>query len=160
VKRWRLGAYAPIGSTDSEHAFCWLMDALRTRFAKPPSDRELAVAVAELARRLSGIGVFNMLLSDGRSLFCHCSTRLAWLTRRAPFGPATLVDEDLTVNFEQETTPQDVVTVVATRPLTRNEAWTVMEPGTTVVFRQGEPVPLPQRRAPRRATQVTRDKAA
>ena len=145
VKRWRLGAFAPIGSTDSEHAFCWLLDALRARFPAPPSDRELAAAVEELARRLAVLGVFNMLLSDGRSLFCHCSTKLAWLTRRAPFGPATLIDADLAADFEKETTPDDVVTVVATRPLTRDEAWTVMEPGTCVVFRQGNPVPLPKR---------------
>ncbi|MBK1659356.1 class II glutamine amidotransferase [Paracraurococcus ruber] len=154
VKRWPLGAHAPIGTTDSEHAFCWLMDALRARFARPPSDRDLAAAVQDLAGQLAGLGVFNMLLSDGRSLFCHCSNRLAWLTRRAPFGPATLVDEDLTVDFARETTPGDVVTVVATRPLTRDEAWTVMEPGSCVVFRQGEAVPLPARRAPRRVAAV------
>jgi len=156
VKRWRLGAYAPIGSTDSEYAFCWLLDALRTRFPVAPSDRDLAAAVEELARRLAALGVFNMLLSDGRSLFCHCSTKLAWLTRRAPFGPAALIDADLVADFEKETTPNDVVTVVATRPLTRDEAWTVMEPGTTVVFRQGNRVTLPRRRA----APVTRRKAA
>jgi glutamine amidotransferase len=105
---------------------------------------------------LAVLGVFNMLLSDGRSLFCHCSTKLAWLTRRAPFGPATLIDADLAADFEQETTPDDVVTVVATRPLTRDEAWTVMEPGTCVVFRQGNPVPLPKRLL----AQLTRRKAA
>ena len=160
VKRWRLGAYAPIGSTDSEHAFCWLLDQLRTRYPAAPSDRELAAAVEELARRLAGLGVFNMLLSDGRSLFFHCSTKLAWLTRRAPFGPATLIDEDLTVNFEQETTPRDVVTVIATRPLTRDEAWTVMEPGSSVVFRQGEAVSAARRRAPRRVAPMARGKAA
>ncbi|NOG70406.1 class II glutamine amidotransferase [Roseicella sp. DB1501] len=159
VKRWRLGAYAPIGTTDSEHAFCWLMEQLRLRFPAPPAARALDAAVEELARRLAVLGVFNMLLSDGRSLFCHCSTKLAWLTRRAPFGPATLLDEDLTVNFAQETTPRDVVTVVATRPLTRDEAWTVVEPGACVVFRDGEPVPLPRRRAGPPAARAARNGA-
>jgi glutamine amidotransferase len=147
MKRWRLAAYHPIGSTDSEHAFCWLLDQLRARFATPPSDHELAREIETLARRLAGLGVFNMLLSDGRSLFCFCGSRLAWLTRRAPFGPATLIDEDLTADFEQETTPNDVVTVVATRPLTKNEAWMVMPPGSFMVFRQGEPRLATRRRA-------------
>jgi predicted glutamine amidotransferase len=29
--------------------------------------------------------------------------------------------------------------VVATRPLTRNEVWTTMAPGSMVVFRDGRP---------------------
>jgi predicted glutamine amidotransferase len=156
VKRWRLGAFHPIGTTDSEHAFCWLLDALRTRFPVAPSDRDLATAIEDLARRLAALGIFNMLLSDGRGLFCFCGTKLAWLTRRAPFGPATLIDEDLTADFEKETTPKDVVTVVTTRPLTRDEAWTVMEPGSYVVFRQGEVAPV----ARRRAAPMARRKAA
>lgn len=98
--------------------------------------------VGELCRDLGQLGVFNALISDGRSLFCFCGTRLAWLTRRAPFGPATLVDEDLTVDFSAETTPRDVVTVVATRPLTRDEAWTQIAPGEFVVFRRGERMPV------------------
>jgi predicted glutamine amidotransferase len=32
------------------------------------------------------------------------------------------------------------VTVIATRPLTRNEEWTVMKRDSLVVFRKGEPV--------------------
>lgn len=50
------------------------------------------------------------------------------------------MDEDLTVDFAQETTPNDVVSVIATRPLTRDEAWTTMEPRSFVVFRSGVPV--------------------
>ena len=146
VKRWRLRHHHPIGTTDSEHAFCWLLDALQERFPTAPSDHALAAAIEALARRLAATGVFNMLLSDGRGLYCFCGTKLAWLTRRAPFGPATLIDADLTANFEQETTPHDVVTVVATRPLTRDEAWTVMAPGHYAVFRRGDPVPEARRR--------------
>ena len=150
VKRLPLAWYRPIGSTDSEHAFCWLLDQLRARWDKPPSDRVLRQAVVELSWQLAARGVFNMLLSDGRSLFCFCGSRLAWLTRRAPFGPATLVDADLTADFEKETTPRDVVTVVATRPLTRDEAWHVMPPDSCVVFCQGEKVAsfAPQARQP------------
>jgi glutamine amidotransferase len=50
------------------------------------------------------------------------------------------MDADMTVDFQQETTPTDVVTVVATRPLTDNEAWKVMDPGTLTIFAAGERV--------------------
>ena len=83
---------------------------------------------------------FNMLLSDARFLYCYCGTKLTWLTRRAPFGEASLIDTELTVDFAKETTPRDIVTVIATHPLTDHEPWEVMEPGSMVVFKDGLPV--------------------
>ena len=83
------------------------------------------------------MGVFNMLLSESQYLFAYCSTKLSWLTRKAPFGEARLKDEDLTVDFCKETTDQDIVTVVATEPLTDNEAWVAVKVGELVVFREG-----------------------
>jgi len=138
IKRFPLSFYRPVGTTDSEHAFCWLLGRIREAFPEPPRRASaLSALVRDLAGELNGLGVFNMLLSDGGQLWCHCSTNLAWLTRKAPFGPATLLDEDMTVDFEKETTPDDVVTVIATRPLTRDEPWTVMKAGEMAVFRGG-----------------------
>ncbi len=140
VRSLPLDLHRPIGQTDSEHAFCWLVNELRKRFPNPPSRPETFWRyVYRLARQLNSLGTFNMLLSDGRHLGAFCSTHLSWLTRRAPFGEARLVDADLTVDFSQVTTPNDVVTVVATRPLTVNEVWTTMAPGSMVVFSQGLP---------------------
>lgn len=137
VKNLTLSAYLPVGTTDSEHAFCWMLDRLRERWDKPPAHKALCREIQRLAEELNGRGVFNLLLCDGQSLFCFCSTNLAWLTRRYPFGNATLLDEDLTVDFAQETTARDVVSMVATRPLTRDEDWTIMDKGSFVVFRDG-----------------------
>ena len=140
VKKRPLVYYRPIGSTDSEHAFCWMMDRLRERWEKPPPPRALISGISELGRTLAGHGTFNMLLSDSRYLYCFGDTALVWLTRRAPFGPATLIDEDLTVDFSKETTPDDVVTVVATGPLTRDERWMTVAKRTLVAFRDGAQV--------------------
>lgn len=141
IKKRPVSYFQPVGTTDSEHAFCWMMEQIRMRYPDPPRrDAALTALVRDLAEDLGGLGVFNLLLSDGRTLWCRCSTNLAWLTRRAPFGAAQLIDEDMTVDFAQETTPDDVVTVIATRPLTRNETWTVMEAGSMVAFRNGERV--------------------
>jgi predicted glutamine amidotransferase len=138
IKKWPLGRYRPIGTTDSEHAFCWLMGRLQERWPNQPSGRVLRADLGELCGTLAEHGVLNMLLSDSRDLYCFCSTRLVWLTRRAPFRAATLVDEDLTVDFSTETTHRDVVTVVATRALTRDEEWTPVPRGTLVAFHDGE----------------------
>jgi glutamine amidotransferase len=138
IKDRILTFYEPVGSTDSEHAFCWLLDQIRMQYPEPPkSTSGLMKLIRHLAADLGTLGVFNMLLSDGRSLGCHCATNRAGLTRKAPFGAATLVDADMSVDFSKETTPNDIVTVIATRPLTRDEAWTVMQPGQMAVFRSG-----------------------
>jgi glutamine amidotransferase len=41
------------------------------------------------------------------------------------------------VNFAEETGPDDCVTVVATGPLTSDEIWTVIKPGTLLALREG-----------------------
>ncbi|EGJ1640821.1 class II glutamine amidotransferase, partial [Salmonella enterica] len=67
-----------------------------------------------------------------------CSTHLHWITRRAPFGVATLVDQDMEIDFSSQTTPNDVVTVIATQPLTGNETWQKIMPGEWALFYLGE----------------------
>ncbi len=132
--RW----HHPVGTTDSEHAFCWLLDRIRDRFPEAPRRRaELAGEIQQACDELRRFGVFNMLLSDSKDLYGYCSTRMVWLTRRAPFGEAQLSDDDVTVNFSRETTPRDIVSVIATQPLTRNESWHTMEPGELRIFRRG-----------------------
>ena len=138
IKSEPLTFYAPIGTTDSERAFCWILDQVRQQFAKRPRNRPLWGLLGELCRSLHERGVANILLSDSKYLYALCSSKLCWITRRAPFGPASLVDADLTVNFEKETTPHDVVTVVATQPLTRDEEWRKMMRGQFCIFADGE----------------------
>ena len=69
-----------------------------------------------------------------------CSNNLHWITRKAPFGEARLIDADLIVDFKKETTPDDIVTGIVTRPLTDNESWHKMEAGEFVLFKLGVPV--------------------
>ncbi|MGN6109896.1 MAG: class II glutamine amidotransferase [Kofleriaceae bacterium] len=139
VRQLRLGRFRPIGKTDSEHAFCYLLGALERDFPEgPPSQAALAEAVAAHAGRIGRDGTFNMLLGDGEQLFARCATKLHYLVRQAPFAKATLADEDLSIDFAEVTTPRDRVAVVATMPLTRDEVWTPGEPGTLWVFRRGK----------------------
>lgn len=141
IKRRRLRHFFPVGTTDSEFAFCWMLDQVRERFTRPPRRAEpLWTLIAELSADVGRLGVFNFLLSDSRVLYAFCGSQLSWLTRRAPFGTARLLDADMAVDFCQETGSNDVVTVVATRPLTGNEKWQLMAPGTLAIFRAGEQV--------------------
>lgn len=155
-----LDAFTPVGDTDSEHAFCWLMGQLHAAFPGGyPTDRprDLWLTIAELGGVLGAEGSFNFLLGDGQHLFARCGTRLCHIVRQAPFGRATLKDADVQVDFRELTGVHDRVAVVATDPLTRDEAWTIGEPGTLWVFEDGalqaslpsrDPAGRPEWRAP------------
>jgi predicted glutamine amidotransferase len=127
-------AFRPVGDTDSERAFCWLMQELAKSHAAVPTVDELTLTLRELLPVPAAHGAFNMLLSNGQALWAHCSTRLHWIERAHPFGRAQLADEDMTVDFATQTTPHDRVAVVATEPMTSNEPWQAFESGQVRVF--------------------------
>ncbi|MDH4051927.1 MAG: class II glutamine amidotransferase [Rubrivivax sp.] len=143
------GQFRPVGDTDSERAFCWLMQELAKAHAGVPTVQELSATLRELMPVPAGHGTFNMLLCNGQAVWAHASTRLHWIVRQHPFGAATLADEDLSVDFGALTTPADRVAVIATEPLTAGEVWTAMRPGELQVFVDG--APLPPSTAPSRA---------
>ena len=135
------GAFRPVGDTDSEHAFCWLMQELAKAHAGVPSIAELTVTLRELAPRIAAHGTFNFMLSNGQALWAHCSTQLHYLLRQHPFHTAHLQDEDMSVDFAQLTQATDRVAVVVTQPLTANEAWVAFAPGELRVFVDGQALP-------------------
>jgi glutamine amidotransferase len=137
VKKLPLRTFRPLGATDSEHAFCWILDRLRASFDDLPVAERLDRAVAELCREIAPLGVFNMLMSDGRSLYAFCGKNMSILTRQAPFGAATLVDSDARIDFSTEAGGSDRIIVVATHPLTRDETWTRVAPGALLAMRNG-----------------------
>lgn len=118
------GSFLPVGQTDSERAFCHLLQRLRQRFPMAmPATAELHAAIEEFAAETRRFGSFNFLLSNGDRLFVHRSTELHYLIRQAPFSLAHLKDEDVTIDFNEVTTPNDRVALIATLPLTDNETW-------------------------------------
>ena len=138
-RKLALGQFRPVGDTDSEYAFCWIMGKLQARYTKKPRNWQAVFNyIAKLCAELDSLGVFNALISDGEYLLAYCSNNLSWITRRAPFGEAKLIDTEFNVNFSEVTTENDVVTVIATRPLTNNESWTKLQPKEHVLFKLGE----------------------
>jgi len=115
------------------------MGRARSRWPqRAPRPDTFAKQLERWLQELSRYGTCNVLMSDARVLYAYCTTKLYYLTRRAPFKEATLIDAELTVNFKEETTPNDVVTIIATQPLTEGEAWIQLTPGHLYVFAQGE----------------------
>lgn len=101
------GLYQPVGKTDSERAFCLILEKLRQQFPLgKPSLKELYSVLKEITEDVAKRGIFNYLISDGEHFFAHCSTNLCYIVRQAPFAAAHLIDQDITVDFSELTTPK------------------------------------------------------
>lgn len=137
------GRYMPVGTTDSERAFCWLLQALRERFAdrlRAPTWQEIAPHLAELSENIAQHGNFNFLMSNGEALYAHCSSQLQVLERRHPFPTARLVDCDMVLDLGSLNGADDRMAIIATEPLTSEEPWQPFETGESKVFVGGQQV--------------------
>jgi len=132
------GYFTPVGTTDSEHAFCLILETLRGLGKTQPDADVIYEALRRISETISGYGTFNFLMSNGECLFAHCSTDLHYIVRQAPFATAHLIDKDISVDFSEVTTPDDRVAVIATLPLTDNEVWTKMNNNELFMFHEGE----------------------
>ena len=144
-RRFRAEGFRPVGETDSEQAFCALMDALRPLWSSgpAPSLRKRKAVVSRFGAALRELGPANFLYCDGDALFAHADRRHQsdgsirapgmWrLARRCPAG-GELAAEGLRIasdGGEQE------VVLVASVPLTA-EAWAPLAEGELLVARQG-----------------------
>jgi glutamine amidotransferase len=133
--------FHPVGSTDSERAFCWLMQELAKSHVGVPSVSELTLTLRELIPQIARHGTFNFLLSNGEALWAHASTQLYYVLRQHPFTTATLSDEDVSINFADHARAGDRVAVVVTAPLTTNEVWQAFSQEELKVFVDGVALP-------------------
>lgn len=135
------GRFSPVGSTDSELAFCYLLDQLVQAFGySPPTLPQIFDLLAQVAPQVAEYGTFNFCLSNGQALFAYATSKLNWLVREYPFQHAQLKDIDMELDFSQVTTADDRVAVITTEPLTCNEQWTAFAEGELILFEHGRPI--------------------
>ena len=134
-----LGPALPLGATDSEHAFCYLLReiAARGRHLDAPGDWAwLHGTLAEVNR----LGKFNCLMSDGRRVFCyHDAGGWKSLTFRKvrirDHQDRHLGDAMMTIDLEAGSVNHGIV--VATRPLSP-EGWHAFRLGELIVLEDGQ----------------------
>ncbi|WDE95896.1 class II glutamine amidotransferase [Lentisphaera profundi] len=129
----------PIGTSDSEAVFCDLLNQLRSlNPTTEPDIHSIYNCLKKFSSQARSFGTFNFLLSNGKYIFAHCSTKLCYIVRQAPFHEAHLSDKDISINFSTVTTEDDRVAVIATEPLTDNEEWTHFEKNQLLLFKHGK----------------------
>jgi len=161
-KRLPLGddpAFEPLGSTDSEHAFCWLLTRLHARRARTLAEVEPAELQGWFAE-LDRTGQVNVLLADGDLLAVYRDAgdrgALAWTRRIPPHESTHLRSDAVQVDVDHPEDPNRTALVFSSVPLSR-DVWMPMAPSELILARRGSVVwssrpPAAQGRAPRRDT--------
>ena len=113
----------PIGETDSESAFCYLLGKISKRKINKWSKNDFQWLLAEL-KKVNSYGIFNCLFSDGEYLFCY---------RGRPDRRQKKPDRDL--NYLRYTNG----VIVATKSLTKG-TWIPFLHGQLMIFKSGKVV--------------------
>jgi predicted glutamine amidotransferase len=143
-----LGAYRPIGDTDSEYAFCALLNQLAPDWrdgAVPALERRHKIVEA-FAAAIRKFGPANFIYTDGEAAFLHGHRRLHGdglpphapglhvLQRHCVSAPSAWHGEGVSVAARPE---QDVL-LAASVPLTDEAGWRALAEGELVVACQGK----------------------
>lgn len=136
---WR--RYRPMGETDSEIAYCILLERLAplwTSDTVPPLAARLDV-VTQFARDMRELGPANFLYADGDALFAHGHRRIQDDGTISPPGLWRLCRRcsgDPDAHTPSAAEDQDLV-LVASTPLSE-ESWTPFAEGEIAVVKDGE----------------------
>jgi glutamine amidotransferase len=128
-----LGIDRPIGQTDSEHAFCYLLRTIRETGGLDAG--RLQPALEALRQR----GVANILLTDGRRLLAFADRDMHLLLRHCPQVSEEEIHDLGGLTFSGFRGEQHVA-LIASVPLTEETAWEALRPGTLLVMKHGEVV--------------------
>jgi glutamine amidotransferase len=117
----------PSGDTDSEHAFCVVLDRIAAAFSATgaATGRDWLDTLAGVAETLASHGRFNFLMSDGMHLIAYGHDRLHSLA------------ESL-AGFQPDAGSE--IAIIATEPLTEDPGWLAFEPGELRVYRAGRQI--------------------
>ncbi len=139
-KKLKLNFFKPIGTTDSEHAFCYLLGLMANEKIEHLQKDHFSWLKDQLSA-INDLGTFNCLFSDGNYLFCYHDrgvyNGLWYLRRKQPFKKIRLEDEDYEIDLQQKKSTSQQGYIIASHALT-SERWQGFKGGQLLVFKNGE----------------------
>lgn len=138
--------FSPVGDTDSELAFCMLLERLVPIWSsgRVPSLDERRAVVARFAADMRRLGPANFLYADGEALFAHGHRRIQhgtiappglWhLSRECSVDTDALAQAGVTIKTDSQ--PQQIA-LLASVPLT-NEPWRPLNEGELLAVANGQ----------------------
>lgn len=145
--RFRTSRYSPVGETDSEQAFCALLERMRDVWLRPgdlpPIEARLST-VSSFAEELRSLGPANFLYSDGDAMFAHGDRRkqsqtamveppgLVFLQRWCRRSEQGFIASGVSIEGADQ-----VLTLVASVPLT-DDPWLALAEGEILALSGGQ----------------------
>lgn len=135
-------SFEPLGWTDSEHAFCWLLARLHERRARslrdvPPEE------LRDWLKQANALGTLNLIVSDGDLMLVYRDqgrvNELYWTRRVPPHATTLLEGPSVTVDLDAPADPNRTGIVFSSEPLSRDE-WLEMDASQMVLVRRGSVV--------------------
>jgi len=137
----KLKHFFPMGATDSEHAFCFLLDRIRVERKALGGVMPSFDYIEDILHQINAYGYFNAVFSDSESLFVYHDRNgyngLHFAQRQWPFGSFTFRDSQVRIDLSAHKSPEMFGVVIASKPQTDGEHWQAFAPGRLTVFRNG-----------------------
>ena len=114
---FKLTKYRREGGTDSEHAFCYLLEKIEER------PNNIVKVLEDEAEKICELGAFNFLLSDGETLYTYGDHNLWYVAREHPFRKVQLKYDRFELELSDIKDAAERAILVATEPLTEGEDW-------------------------------------
>jgi len=138
-------SFKPLGKTDSELAFCYLLKRLKDEKRSMRQNGQRGYPSFEffesVMQEINPFGNFNAIFSDGEYLYVYRDTRgyngLNYLERQAPFNFAEYRDMEWSVDLSLEKDPSISGVIISSHPQTEHENWLPLQPGMLHVFKGG-----------------------
>jgi transglutaminase-like putative cysteine protease/predicted glutamine amidotransferase len=132
-------SFEPLGRTDSEHAFCWLLSRLHAQRARALKDVDPQDLVTWL-QTLNALGALNVILSDGDVLLAYHdqgrSNTMYWTRRVPPHARVELEGTSVSIDLDAPADANRTGIVFSSTPLSEDE-WIPLDPGQLVLVRRG-----------------------
>ena len=137
-----LSGYYPLGDTDSEYAFCFLLGFIREAQIKTWSPNRFEILKRKL-QKINEHGKFNCIFSDGEYLFCYHTNSeraptLRYVRREFPFNNIRYKDSEQEILLEDLKDESHKGYIISTKVLSEGEDWRDFEAGQLMVFKKGE----------------------
>lgn len=147
IEKLKLRRYTPLGETDSEHAFCYILDWIEDNNIHTWNSKLISAFNKLLCEINDEVNTFNCLISDGVHLFCYSDENkhnggLRFVQKELPFKKTDLItkEEHLgSIEIYDANKDKSIQTsgyIVVTEEL-KNESWIEIESGKLVVVKDG-----------------------
>lgn len=132
--------FEPLGTTDSERAFCWLLERVREVGARSLQDLGWE-RLHGWFRRLNDLGTASFLMSDGRDVVAYADQegrrKFHRIRRKPPHATTVLDGERIHLDVGDPYDINRTMAIIARMALSKEAGWEPLHPGEMVVARRG-----------------------